>query len=254
MKAALCFIISYDHILTKEHIWREWINQNKDIFNVYFFYKDYAKIKSSWILQHTIPEKYIQSTSYYHVVPAYMSILNYAFMHDSNNEWFCMLTDSCCPIVSPTKFRYLFLTFFNKSVFNWKPAWWNIHLNKRANLSSLINDLRLANDPYFVLCRHDVEKVIKFPHQQPLIYKIVCDGGVANESLFAIILKYNNILDKVKQTASHLADWDRMMSATSPYLFNNLNDIDIHFIEKNLGIHTCAMFIRKVSPTYPDHV
>ena len=46
MKIALCFIINYDHILNKEDIWREWIEPNKDIINVYFYYKDFNKIKS----------------------------------------------------------------------------------------------------------------------------------------------------------------------------------------------------------------
>ena len=46
MKIALCFIINYEHILNKEDIWREWIEPNKDIINVYFFYKDFRKIKS----------------------------------------------------------------------------------------------------------------------------------------------------------------------------------------------------------------
>ena len=49
MKAALCFIISYDHQLNKEHIWREWIEPNKDIINVYFHYKTFDSIKSDWI-------------------------------------------------------------------------------------------------------------------------------------------------------------------------------------------------------------
>ena len=59
MKIALCFIISYEHILNKEHIWREWIEPNKDIINVYFYYKDITKIKSNWILQYAISPNYI---------------------------------------------------------------------------------------------------------------------------------------------------------------------------------------------------
>jgi hypothetical protein len=63
MKIALCFIISYDHILNKEHVWRDWIEPNKDIINVYFYYKDITKIKSQWILEHAVPEKEIKQTS-----------------------------------------------------------------------------------------------------------------------------------------------------------------------------------------------
>ena len=70
MKIALCFIISYEHILNKEDIWREWIEPNKDIINVYFFYKDFRKIKSPWIREHAIPPSSIVESIYYHVIPA----------------------------------------------------------------------------------------------------------------------------------------------------------------------------------------
>ena len=134
MKIALCFIINYDHNLIKEDIWKKWIEPNKDIINVYFYYKDINKIKSKWILDHTIPPNYIYETSYLHIIPAYFSLMNFAITHDSNNLWFCMLTDSCCPIISPKKIRYLFYNYYNKSIINCKRAWWNIDHNKRSNL------------------------------------------------------------------------------------------------------------------------
>jgi hypothetical protein len=162
MKIALCFIISYDHILNKEHIWRDWIKPNKDIINVYFYYKDITKIKSKWIIDHAIPQNYIYETSYYHVIPAYTSILSFAVNHDKNNQWFCLLTDSCCPIISPMRFKYLFYENYNKSIMTWKKAWWNVNFHKRANLALLPTELRLANDPWFVLCREDVQKIILF--------------------------------------------------------------------------------------------
>ena len=62
-------------------------------------------IRSPWIKMYTIPPKLIQQTTYYNVVPAYMSILTYAYNHDSNNLWFCLLTDSCVPIISPKENR-----------------------------------------------------------------------------------------------------------------------------------------------------
>jgi protoheme ferro-lyase len=40
MKTALCFLISYEHILNKEQLWIDWIKPNQDIINVYFHYKD----------------------------------------------------------------------------------------------------------------------------------------------------------------------------------------------------------------------
>ena len=156
MKIALCFIISYDHILNKEDIWREWIEPNKDIINVYFYYGDISKIKSPWILEHTLPQKYITNTSYYQIIPAYTSLMAYALSHDIGNQWFCFLTDSCCPIISPTKFRYLFYQNHNKSIISWKPAWWNIQFHKRANLACIPEKYRLGNDPWFVMKRENV--------------------------------------------------------------------------------------------------
>ena len=256
MKIALCFIINYEHILNKEEIWREWIEPNKDIINVYFYYKDLRKIKSKWIYEHTIPTKYIVETSYYHVIPAYMSIISFAYKQDSDNEWFSLLTDSCCPIISPKKFRYLFYENYNNSIFHWKKPWWNIHLHKRANLYKLPEDLRLANDPWFVLKREHVNMCINYVNIKKNMVKIICDGGLANESLFAIILAtykelHNNSLISA---SSHATDWGRMDSITSPHTFKQANDTDICFIEKSLNENKYLMFIRKISHDFPDDV
>ena len=134
-KIALCFIINYEHVLYKEELWRDWIEANKDIINVYFFYKDLKKIKSKWILNHTIPLKNICHTSYFHVVPAYISILNFALKHDKSNKWFCYLTDSCCPIITPSQFRTLFENYQNQTIMAYSKAHWNIEFHKRANLA-----------------------------------------------------------------------------------------------------------------------
>ena len=257
MKVALCFIISYEHILNKEAIWREWIKQNEDIINVYFYYKDLSKIKSKWILEHTIPPRFIHETSYYHVINAYLSILSYAVTHDKQNEWFCMLTDSCCPIISPVKFKYQFMKYSHKTIMSWRRAWWNIEFHKRANLALLPEELRLANDPWFVLNRKHVFSIMEFYEKRENMAKKICDGGLANESLFAIALKVQNQLGKeVICSATHATDWSRMTSSTSPYLFDNAaSETDIKFIESNLKReHNKVMFIRKIHPSFPDEV
>ena len=260
MKIALCFIVSYDHILNKEHLWREWIEHNKDIINVYFYYKDIKKIKSPWIMQHALPENYIHETSYYHVIPAYLSLMQYALSHDPSNQWICLLTDSCCPIISPKRFRSLFYTLWNRSIMSWKPAWWNINVHKRANLALLPEELRLANDPWFVIKRENAEQILYFAKKQIPVVKTICDGGLANESLFAIILYGYKELTSIKNgtgvinAVTHLADWSRMSSATSPHIFTNANTRDIQFIEENLQKNKCAMFIRKVVPDFPDDI
>jgi hypothetical protein len=255
MKIALCFIISYDHILNKEHIWRKWIEPNKDIINVYFYYKDLKKIKSEWILERAIPETRIMKTSYFHVIPAYISILSYASQDDTNNQWFCFLTDSCCPIISPRRFRYLFFENYNKTIMSWKRAWWNINFHKRANLALLPENLRLANDPWFVLKREDAGRIIRYIYLKRDITKLICDGGLANESLFAIILAaYNNELKNVICAVTHICDWSRMASSTSPHIFKEGNEADIKFIDNELKERSCKMFIRKIAPEFPDTI
>lgn len=260
MKVALCFIINYEHILNKEEIWKQWIEPNKDIINIYFYYKDFKKIKSKWIMEHTIPPNYIVETSYYHVIPAYLSVLNFAFKHDEQNKWFCLLTDSCCPIISPLRFRYLFYKNHKNSIFSWKYAWWNPEFHKRANLAKLPKELWLANDPWFVLTRENIKQIFHFVSTQQTITKTICDGGLANESLFAIIFKfYKELEDKnsnshINCAVTHLADWNRRSSTTSPHLFKDANEEDIKFINKELERNKYAMFIRKVSPDFPNEI
>jgi hypothetical protein len=260
MKIALCFIINYDHILNKENIWRDWIEPNKDIINVYFFYKDFRKIKSLWIRQHAIHPNCIVDTSYYHVIPAYLSVLNFACNHDERNKWFCLLTDSCCPIISPRRFRYLFYQYYNSSIFSWKPSWWNPYFHKRANLAKLPNDLWLANDPWFVLTKENIKQIFHFVATQHTITKTICDGGLANESLFAIIFKFykelenNSINSHIICASSHLADWNRRSTTTSPHVFKNADEEDIRFIDKELERNKYTMFLRKVAPEFPDEI
>jgi hypothetical protein len=258
MKIALCFIISNLQILNKEEQWIDWIEPNSDIINIYFHYSDYSKIQSSWIKRHAIPQKYIVPTSYLHVVPAYISLLNYAFSHNSKNKWFCLLTDSCVPIISPLHFRELFFEYYNSSIFCWKKAWWNLYHHKRANLRLLQTEYHLANDPWFVLNREDVNRCLKYVHINTPIYTMICKGGLANESIFAIILQsFNRLMGEstnVINSSSHIVDWSRMTSATSPHIFKLGDTIDITFIVNFLKENKYTMFLRKVHPSFPNAV
>ena len=257
MKVALCFIISYKHILNKEQLWINWIKENQYIINVYFHYKDINLIKSPWIKTYSIPPKYVQPTTYYNVVPAYMSLLFYAFHHDLENKWFCMLTDSCVPILSPAKFRQMFFDNYRTSVFSWKPAYWNIDMHRRANLRLLQKEYRLANDPWFTLSRAHVHKCIIFMATKNGIYQIVNEGGLANESMFAVILQtfkeLTNPARMINDSCS-VSDWSRMSSPTSPYMFREGTTENINIIYDLLKEHKYSMFLRKVHRTFPDSV
>ena len=253
-KVALCFIISYQQIINKEDLWKEWIEPNKDIINVYFHYKDYATIQSEWIKEHSIPLTLTVKTSYYHVVPAYINLLSYAVSHDVKNQWFCFLTESCVPIISPTKFRELFFENWDKSILCNDYAHWNVMLHKRANLRLLTPEFRLKHDPWFVLKREDAMACFHYIKVNRSIYNTVCSGIIANESIFAIMLKSQGLLEGVINGSTHATDWSRMMTPTSPYLFRVPCKQDTVFIKDFLKKNKYTMFLRKVDPLYPDKV
>ncbi len=255
MKVALCFIISYQHILNKEQLWIDWIKPNQDIINIYFHYKNINLIKSHWIKLYTIPPKYIQNTTYFNVVPAYMSILTYAYEHDKQNVWFCLLTDSCVPIISPAKFREMFMNNYHKSIIKCRPAYWDINLHRRANLRLLSKEFWLANDPWFTLCRDHVYKSILFLTYKTDIFNKIHIGGLANESIFAIILQtfgeLTNPMRLINESAT-LCDWKRMSSPTSPYVFKESTTENINIISNLLKENKYAMFLRKIDRSFPD--
>jgi hypothetical protein len=183
--------------------------------------------------------------------------MRFALTHDGDNNWFCMLTDSCCPIISPKKFRYLFYKNYNKSIMSWKHAWWNIAYHKRANLYKLPQEFHLANDPWFTLKRENVVQILTFANKKKDITNTICSGGLANESLFAIILycyKQLEVKGHVISAVTHITDCNRMTSATSPHLFKKGDETDAKFIDSELNKNKYAMFIRKIAPEFPDEL
>lgn len=255
MKIAFCFLISYEHgTLNKEDIWRKWLEPNKDIINVYFHYKNYEKLKSPWIKDHVIPKQYIVETDYLHVVNAYMSLINYAMHNDVSNQWFCMMTDSCVPIISPLKFREMFLENYHCSIISWKKAWWNVTYINRANLRLFSKEFHLANGPWFVMKKEDCLRCLQYATTNNKIYNTICQGNVANESIFAIILHTFKQLNTVINASTHATDWTRTTSPTSPHLFKEGSIKDISFINYELANNKYSMFLRKVAPEFPDAI
>ena len=139
----------------------------------------------------------------------------------------------------------------------WRPAWWNIDFHKRANLYLLPKELHLGNDPWFVLNKDHIIQILNFVNIKKNITNTICSGGLANESLFAIILYCYKQLDLNGQVISditQLADWSRMSSTTSPHIFKEANETDIKFIETELNKNKYSMFIRKVAPEFPNNI
>jgi hypothetical protein len=204
---------------------------------------------------YAIPPKFIQNTSYYNVVPAYISVLSYAYEHDKDNVWFCLLTDSCVPIISPEKFREIFMNHYQASIIKCMPAYWNINLHRRANLQFLSKEFWLANDPWFTLCRDHVYKCILFLTYRTETFNKINMGGLANESLFAIILQtFGELTNPMRfiNKSSTLCDWKRMSSSTSPYVFKEATQDNINIISNLLKENKYAMFLRKVDTSFPD--
>ena len=199
MKVALCFIISYSQSLNKEKRWKEWIEPNKDIINVYFHYKNYNTIPSKWVRDHALPLNAIVPTTYARVVPAYVALLKFATCHSNENEWFIFLTESCVPIIHPSLFRQHFFENHSSTLMNWKPAYWNIEVCNRANLKRLQKEFHLANDAWFVLNRKHAIMCIKYSIMNRDIYDLICSGNIANESIFAIMLYSIGKINEVKK-------------------------------------------------------
>jgi hypothetical protein len=86
--------------------------------------------------------------------------------------------------------------------------------------------------------------------------KTICSGGLANESLFAIIFKACKQLDNgsIINSNTHLTDWNRMSSFTSPHIFKEGNALDLKFINGELERNSYAMFIRKIASEFPDAI
>jgi hypothetical protein len=192
-------------------------------------------------------------TSYYYVVPAYMSILYYAVKQDAENQWFCLLTESCVPIISPEKFRELFFENSNKSIMKNSFVHWNVEYKKQANLRLLTPEFHLKNEPWFVLKREDVCTCIHYSQKNPQIFKLICNGPVANESMFAIMLYSCNKLKEVLPLVTHAANWSKMSSATSPYVFQYGNEEENAWITAFLEKNKYTIFLRKIDPALPDH-
>jgi hypothetical protein len=89
------------------------------------------------------------------------------------------------------------------------------------------------------------------------LYQLICKGGLANESIFAIMLETYLELGvlakhKIINSSSTLCNWDKMSTPTSPYLFDHGTQYDVDYIKNHITADT--IFIRKISPNFPDKI
>lgn len=245
--AALVFFISGQHVLWQEALWRQWTEEVG--CHIFVHYTDASRITSTWLRQHMIPQSATRPTSYYDMVPAMMSALSYAHQ-SSNAQWFCLLTEACIPVASPTRFKEMATDpqIGGKTLMHWQPAWWNTAFHRRANLRLLPAGLRLGHDPWFILGREDVYVCLDgFYRRSPRLCALICRGGLANESIFAVLLRLGGRLDGVLNERTTATDWSRMSSATSPHVFGRGDEADCaEFLRRFRTTNAHTMFLRKV--------
>ena len=67
-----------------------------------------------------------------------------------------------------------------------------------------------------------------------------------------MILHQNNTLEKVINYSSHIADWSKPSSSTSPYVFSKGDTDELQFINDTIHKNKYAMFLRKIDYSFPD--
>jgi hypothetical protein len=139
-----------------------------------------------------------------------------------------------------------------KTILHHEFASWNVNMNKRANLILLTPEYHLKNDPWFVIKREDAMAFFRYVKVNKQIYQVICKGIIANESIFAIMLKSQDLLKDVINSPTHATDWIRRRTPNSPYLFRVPCKIDFDFIKNFLKKNKYTMFLRKVDPAFPD--
>ena len=107
------------------------------------------------------------------------------------------------------------------------------------------------------MTRSHVHKCLIFLAAKNGVYNQINEGGLANESIFAVILQTFKELTNPNtyvNECSSVADWTRMSSPTSPYLFKEGSEENINIIKNLLKENPYAMFLRKVDRSFPDAV
>jgi hypothetical protein len=137
---------------------------------------------------------------------------------------------------------------------SWKKAWWNTNFIKRANLHLLQPEYRLSNTPWFVLSKNDAKRCLLYSNVNNKIFKLICRGNVANESIFAIMLQSQKVLKNVLNKDTTITEWSRTESPTSPHLFKEGDSQDIVFINDFLKKNKYSIFLRKVDEVFPDSI
>ncbi len=255
---ALGFLLAYDQTLHKEALWRDWVERSHGHCVPYFHCASPRPSPSAWVEAHRLPFHESVNTSYFHVVQAYVRLMQHALRNPAH-QWVCFVTDACVPVVSPATLRQRLSEHGGKSLFGWRRAWWDIRVHTRANLAKLPPAYHLGHEPWFVLSRADAEAVLTFVRTQSDLVDLIDRGGLANETLFAVALAQQGKLAGVANVVSTATDWTRRSSATSPHVFVHTGGRDIvadrqevELLARTVRNHPACLFVRKIDASFPD--
>ena len=146
-------------------------------------------------------------------------------------------------------FKKKFDTFSEYSFLKWSRAWWPVGFHRRANLHRLSSEYHLGHDPWFILSQSHVDSCLLFMKKERNLYRLICQGIIANESIFIIMLLKEKNMVNVMNNSSTYCDWIRRSSATSPFVFRKGNEKqDILFLKemKQKKEFEHCLFFRKV--------
>ena len=253
-----CFLVTRD--LSKEHIWREWLEglnrlQFKCAIVVHCSHK--GSIQSEWLKQHLIPDECTRKTEWGWVLNAMMSLYAHA-IHAHPAAWYTLHSETCVPVVSPERFVEIFKRHKQHTFVSHCPAWWDPLKVHRANLHLLPPRLHLAHSQWCIFCHEDLHQMINLPKTDEhvnAVLQTVTQGHASEESYAAIMLLMINNLKNVVNRPTTLVDWKRTPNGNNPHTFVEWTDADasiVRFIRHESPNE--FMFMRKIAPTFPDHV
>ena len=253
-----CFLVTRD--LSKEHIWREWFEclarlQFKCAIVVHCSNKD--SIHSEWLKQHLIPDERRRKTAWGWVLNAMLSMYAHA-IHACPAAWYTLHSETCVPMVSPEKFMDVFKTYKHNTFVAHCPAWWNPLKVRRANLHLLPPHMHWAHSQWCIFCHEDMHQMIHLPKTDEhlnAVLQTVTQGHASEESYAAIMLLAINNLQNVINRSTTLVDWKRTPNGNNPHTFVEWTDADASIVRSIRDQSPNEiMFMRKIAPTFPDHV
>ncbi len=249
-----CFIVTKD--LVKENIWREWFSDLKKQnikYRILTHCSNPENIKSLWLKCTLIPQKYIHPTSWQFHTHATLSLYEYANMM-TDSHWYTLHSESCVPIISAKKFSELYNTYKNNTIMHHSKIWWNPLEVNRANLKYINKDLHYVNQEWIILCKEDINEIVKLANTDISFKNILLGAPAADESLVSVFLKRINNFKNVINRYVTLVDWKRTPNGNNPYTFKDWNDDDKKMVSEFTNNNDMVMFLRKIDKDFPDDI